>query len=115
MIAMDEKAANEWIEMELDLPDKEKLHVRPMQMILEEAQKFQADIRFVLSNHNEEFDPKSMHQGIIFAAEFVRSEGTKFRLKASGSDAAKALESISDFILSSRPFEESPTKEQEQA
>lgn len=92
-----------WVEKELQFPNKHLLHMRPSQKIVEEALKYKSEMRFVVEG--EEWNPKSMLEILIFAAEIVKAESDAFVFKARGEDAAESIEKISEF-LSTQLFQE---------
>ena len=77
------------------------LHARPAMMFVEEASRFDADIRVRREDQTEEIDGKSIMQLMMLAA----TQGTNLIVTAAGDDARDALQAL-DALVSSRFGEE---------
>ncbi len=77
------------------------LHARPAMMFVEEASRFNADIRVRREDQTEEIDGKSIMQLMMLAA----TQGTNLIVTAAGDDASDALVAL-DALVSSRFGEE---------
>ena len=82
----------DWTEIKIDARNKQKLHLRPIQRIVEESKKHQSEIQFEAGG--EAVDPKNMLDLIVFAGGFVSSDSEELVVKAKGDDAEQALEGL---------------------
>lgn len=97
-----ENQEKQWIQRVAELPNRSQMHLRPAQMIMEEAQKFQADIRLFIEGCREEdsggWNPKSLLETMFFAAEMAKASSPNFYIKASGVDEEQAVSSLADLM-----------------
>ncbi len=79
-------------ETSLEIKNTDGLHMRPAMQFVDLASQFACDIQ--VSNAAVKVDGKSIMQMSMLAATF----GTRLAIKASGVDAAEALEALRDLV-----------------
>ena len=79
-------------ETSLKIKNTDGLHMRPAMQFVDLASQFKCDIQ--VRNADVEVDGKSIMQMSMLAA----TCGTRLTLKASGADAAEALEALRDLV-----------------
>lgn len=85
---------DEWKETKINLKNKHRIHLRPIQQIVETTQKFQAQIK--VSVEGAECNPKSILELMIFAGDLVNSKNEEMTAMASGDDADEALAALGE-------------------
>ena len=85
---------NSIVEAELLLVNRQGLHARPSQMVVNLANKFISQIR--LSKDDQEVDAKSIMGVMMLAAE----KGTSLKVKAEGPDAEEAVAALKELFAS---------------
>jgi len=85
-----------WVSKTIEFKEKNQLHLRPAVKITQTAEKFNAEIQFLMGN--EVFNAKSITDILIFASALVGSEGNTFDIKASGPEAENALMALSNLF-----------------
>lgn len=88
----------DWKETKINLKNKHRIHLRPIQQIVETTQKFQAEIK--VSVDGAECNPKSILELMIFAGDLVNSKNEELVAKASGDDADEALVALNEVFES---------------
>lgn len=79
-------------EMEVEIKNADGLHMRPAMQFVDIANQFDSDI--TVSNNETEVDGKSIMQMSMLAA----TCGTKLKIKAEGSDAAKVISALRELV-----------------
>ena len=79
-------------EAEVEIKNADGLHMRPAMQFVDIANQFKSDI--TVSNNETEVDGKSIMQMSMLAA----TCGTKLKIKAEGSDAAKVLGALRELV-----------------
>ncbi len=79
-------------ETEIEIKNADGLHMRPAMQFVDIANQFDSDI--TVSNNETEVDGKSIMQMSMLAA----TCGTKLKIKAEGSDAAKAIGALRELV-----------------
>lgn len=77
--------------LKIALP-KDKLHLRPLQGIVEAAGKFQSDV--LVDFGGQQWNCKSILDMMIFAAETTKADNGVCTLRASGEDAIDAVSNV---------------------
>ena len=79
-------------ETEIEIKNAEGLHMRPAMQFVDIANQFDSDI--TVSNNETEVDGKSIMEMSMLAA----TCGTKLKIKAEGSDAAKVIRALRELV-----------------
>ena len=79
-------------ETEVEIKNKDGLHMRPAMQFVDIANQFKSDI--TVSNNETEVDGKSIMQMSMLAA----TCGTKLKIKAEGSDAKKVISALRELV-----------------
>ncbi len=79
-------------ETEVEIKNADVLHMRPAMQFVDIANQFKSDI--TVSNDKTEVDGKSIMQMSMLAA----TCGTKLKIKAEGSDAAKVIGALRKLV-----------------
>jgi phosphocarrier protein len=79
-------------ETEVEIKNAEGLHMRPAMQFVDIASQFDSDI--TVSNNETEVDGKSIMEMSMLAA----TCGTKLKIKAEGSDAAKVINALRELV-----------------
>ncbi len=79
-------------EAEVEIKNADGLHMRPAMQFVDIANQFKSDI--TVSNNETEVDGKSIMQMSMLAA----TCGTKLKIKAEGSDAAKVIGVLRELV-----------------
>ena len=79
-------------ETEIEIKNAEGLHMRPAMQFVDIANQFDSDI--TVSNNETEVDGKSIMEMSMLAA----TCGTKLKIKAEGSDAAKVISALRELV-----------------
>ena len=79
-------------ETEVEIKNAEGLHMRPAMQFVDIANQFDSDI--TVSNNETEVDGKSIMEMSMLAA----TCGTKLKIKAEGSDAAKVISVLRELV-----------------
>jgi len=79
-------------EAEVEIKNADGLHMRPAMQFVDIANQFKSDI--TVSNNETEVDGKSIMQMSMLAA----TCGTKLKIKAEGSDAAKVIGALRELV-----------------
>jgi len=79
-------------ETEIEIKNAEGLHMRPAMQFVDIANQFDSDI--IVSNNETEVDGKSIMEMSMLAA----TCGTKLKIKAEGSDAAKVIRALRELV-----------------
>jgi len=79
-------------ETEVEIKNADGLHMRPAMQFVDIANQFDSDI--TVSNNETEVDGKSIMQMSMLAA----TCGTKLKIKAEGSDAAKVIGALRELV-----------------
>lgn len=79
-------------ETEVEIKNADGLHMRPAMRFVDIANLFCSDI--TVSNNETEVDGKSIMQMSMLAATY----GTKLKIKAEGSDAAKVISALRELV-----------------
>lgn len=87
-------------EIEVEICNPEGLHMRPAMQFVDLANSFESDIS--VSNQDVSVDAKSIMQMTMLAA----TCGTRLRIRAQGSDAAVAIQSLQGLVK--RNFRDDP-------
>jgi phosphotransferase system HPr (HPr) family protein len=88
-----------WLERQISLRDKHKLHMRPAQRLVETASRFGSEIRAV--KDQLDMNAKSLVDMIEFAAYMVKrtaQDDNEFTLRARGADAREALKALEELV-----------------
>ena len=88
-------------ETEVEIKNADGLHMRPAMQFVDIANRFDSDI--TVSNNETEVDGKSIMQMSMLAATY----GTKLKIKAEGSDAAKVISVLRE-LVEEKLFDEPP-------
>jgi phosphocarrier protein len=88
-------------EAEVEIRNADGLHMRPAMQFVDIANRFDCDI--MVSNSENSVDGKSIMQMSMLAA----TCGTKLRIRAEGSDAGEAVESLRE-LVEEKMFDEPP-------
>ena len=88
-------------EAEVEIKNADGLHMRPAMQFVDIANRFDCDI--TVSNSENTVDGKSIMQMSMLAA----TCGTKLRIRAEGSDAGEAVESLRE-LVEAKMFDEPP-------
>jgi phosphocarrier protein len=86
---------------EVEIKNADGLHMRPAMQFVDIANRFDCDI--TVSNSENTVDGKSIMQMSMLAA----TCGTKLRIRAEGSDAGEAVESLRE-LVEEKMFDEPP-------
>ena len=89
---------DEWKETKINLKNKHRIHLRPIQQIVETSQKFQAEIK--VSVEGSECNPKSILELMIFAGDLINTKNEEMVAKATGTDADAALLALEEIFES---------------
>ncbi len=83
------------VQCEVVIQNREGLHARPVMRFVDLAQTFSSDIRVSqLRGTRQEVDGKSAMEMMLLGA----THGTRLRISAVGSDAASALEALTELV-----------------
>jgi phosphocarrier protein len=88
-------------ESDVEIKNADGLHMRPAMQFVDIANRFDCDI--TVSNSENTVDGKSIMQMSMLAA----TCGTKLRIRAEGSDAGEAVESLRE-LVEEKMFNEPP-------
>lgn len=88
-------------ETEVEIKNKEGLHMRPAMQFVDISNRF--DSKITISNGKTTVDGKSIMQMTMLAA----THGTKLKIKAEGDDSEEALDAIKH-LVEERMFDEPP-------
>jgi len=88
-------------EAEVEIQNADGLHMRPAMQFVDVANRFDCDI--TVSNSENTVDGKSIMQMSMLAA----TCGTRLRIRAEGSNAAEAVESLRE-LVEQKMFDEPP-------
>lgn len=88
------KKQSEWIEAHAEFP--EQLHLRPLQRVVETAQRFKSET--VLHHGVDSANPKSILDMIELAARLTGAANKKLTVRARGEDAPAAIKAMVEAI-----------------
>lgn len=94
------------VRRKVTITNPQGLHLRPIQMFVEVAGKFQSNV-YVMKEGGERINGKSPLGLLGLGAE----QGTELILEVSGPDQDAALEALADLIVNVRAQEDEPPKE----
>ena len=101
MQAVDEILENDICQAEVEIKNKDGLHMRPAMQFVDTASQFKAQVK--VSDGENEVDGKSIMQMSMLAA----TCGTKLTVTAEGPDCNQAIEALRD-LVESQMFNEPP-------
>ena len=91
-------------ETEVEIKNKDGLHMRPAMQFVDIANQFDSDV--TVSNNDTEVDGKSIMQMSMLAA----TCGTKLKIKADGPDAQEAVDALRELVEEKHFDEPMPKK-----
>ena len=91
-------------ETEVEIKNKDGLHMRPAMQFVDIANQFDSDV--TVSNNDTEVDGKSIMQMSMLAA----TCGTKLKIKAEGPDAQEAVDALRELVEEKHFDEPMPKK-----
>ena len=95
-------------ELEVEIKNAQGLHMRPAMQFVDIASKFQASI--TVSRAETSVDGKSIMQMSMLAATY----GTRLKIKAEGTDAAEAVETLRELVEVKKFGEPTPEEKNQQ-
>jgi len=104
MHAEEDTLENVVYEAELEIKNKEGLHMRPAMQFVEIANRFDSEIK--VSNGDTNVDGKSIMNISMLAA----TCGTKLRIRAKGPDAQEAINALRELVEEKHFDEPTPQK-----
>ncbi len=104
MHAEEDTLENVVYEAELEIKNKEGLHMRPAMRFVEIANRFDSEIK--VSNGDTNVDGKSIMNISMLAA----TCGTKLRIRAKGPDAQEAINALRELVEEKHFDEPTPKK-----
>lgn len=92
---------------EVTILNAEGFHTRPVMRFVDEAQRYQCDIRVTSAdNPDEVVNGKSAMELMLLGA----TQGTKLRIHAEGADASQALDGLQKLVQNRFGIQQSPPK-----
>jgi len=87
---------DDWKEAKINLKNKHRIHLRPLQQIVETTLKFKSEMK--VGVEGAECNPKSLLEMMIFAGDLINSPHEELVVKALGPDADEALVAMNDLM-----------------
>jgi phosphotransferase system HPr (HPr) family protein len=88
-----------WKETTVSIPEKHRFHMRPASKLAEASSKFESEIQ--ISVNGVTWNPKSIVEMILFAADFVSCPTNDLVLRTKGNDAEEAISTIKSLLQES--------------
>jgi phosphotransferase system HPr (HPr) family protein len=90
-----------WTEKTVSIPEKHRFHMRPASKVAEASSKFESEMQISINGVVGNWNPKSIIEMIMFAADFVSCPTNDLVLRVKGKDAEEALGTITSLLQES--------------